>query len=41
MVMPVGGDEEQQLIVIDKDETGDTRAREVMPVRFGRLETVI
>jgi protein-L-isoaspartate(D-aspartate) O-methyltransferase len=40
MVMPVGG-EEQQLTVIDKDETGDTRAREVMPVRFSRLETVM
>jgi hypothetical protein len=31
-VMPVGG-EEQQLTVIDKDETGDTRARKVMSVR--------
>ena len=41
MVMPMGGDEEQQLTVIDKDETGDTRAREVMPVRFSRLETVM
>ena len=41
MVMPVGGDEEQQLTVIDKDETGDTRAREVIPVRFSRLETVL
>jgi protein-L-isoaspartate(D-aspartate) O-methyltransferase len=40
MVMPVGG-EEQQLTVIDKDETGDTRVREVMPVRFSRLETVM
>ena len=40
MVMPMGG-EEQQLTVIDKDETGDTRAREVMPVRFSRLETVM
>ena len=40
MVMPVGG-EEQQLTVIDKDETGDTRAREVMSVRFSRLETVM
>ena len=40
MVMPVGG-EEQQLTVIDKDETGDTRAREVIPVRFSRLETVL
>ena len=40
MVMPVGG-EEQQLTVIDKDETGGTRAREVMSVRFSRLETVM
>ena len=40
MVMPMGG-EEQQLTVIDKDETGDTRARKVMPVRFSRLETVM
>jgi protein-L-isoaspartate(D-aspartate) O-methyltransferase len=41
MVLPLGGDEEQQLTVIDKNETGDTRAREVIPVRFSRLETVM
>jgi protein-L-isoaspartate(D-aspartate) O-methyltransferase len=40
MVMPVGG-EEQQLTVIDKDETGDTFAWEVIPVQFSRLETVM
>jgi protein-L-isoaspartate(D-aspartate) O-methyltransferase len=40
-VLPVGGDEEQQLTVIDKDAAGGTQAWEVILVRFSRLETVI
>ena len=29
------------LTVIDKDAAGQLEARELIPVRFGRLETVI
>jgi len=41
LVMPLGGKEVQQLAVVDKrlDESLDTR--EVMPVRFTQLETVV
>ena len=38
MVIPIGGQEIQQLSVIDKLESGEIRAREVMPVRFTELE---
>ena len=41
LVLPVGADEEQRLTVIDKDAAGQTQARAVIPVRFGRLETVL
>ncbi len=41
MVMPLGGADAQQLTVIDKDEAGRAIGREIMPVRFGRLETVL
>ena len=41
MVMPLGGIEVQQLTAIDIDEAGDTHTREVMPVRFSLLETVL
>jgi protein-L-isoaspartate(D-aspartate) O-methyltransferase len=41
MVVPVGGDEEQQLAVVDRDGSGAASVREVLPVRFGRLETVV
>jgi protein-L-isoaspartate(D-aspartate) O-methyltransferase len=41
MVMPLGEAEAQQLTVIDKDTTGDTRIWEVIPVQFGLLETVV
>jgi protein-L-isoaspartate(D-aspartate) O-methyltransferase len=41
LVLPLGGDEAQQLTVIDKDAAGDIHAREVIPVRFSRLETVL
>ena len=38
MVIPIGGQEIQQLSVIDKLESGEIRTREVMPVRFTELE---
>jgi protein-L-isoaspartate(D-aspartate) O-methyltransferase len=38
MVIPIGGQEVQQLSVIEKDEGGGIRTREVMPVRFTELE---
>ena len=41
LVLPVGPDEEQRLTVIDKDAAGQTHARELIPVRFSRLETVL
>ena len=41
MVLPTGLPEDQKLTVVDKDETGRTRLRELMPVRFSKLETVL
>ena len=41
LVMPLGPGEAQVLTAIDKDADGRTRARESIPVRFGRLETVL
>ena len=41
LVMPLGGDEIQQLSVIDKPADGDAETREIMPVRFTQLEVVI
>ena len=40
MVLPTGPAEEQKLTVVEKDETGRTRLRALMSVRFGLLETV-
>ena len=40
MVLPAGLPESQQLMVVDKDDAGRTRTREVMGVRFTPLETV-
>jgi protein-L-isoaspartate(D-aspartate) O-methyltransferase len=40
LVMPVGPDEAQILTVIDKDAADQTTVRELIPVRFSRLETV-
>ena len=40
MVIPVGGDEVQQLSVTERDSNGDLATRTVMPVKFTRLETV-
>jgi protein-L-isoaspartate(D-aspartate) O-methyltransferase len=41
LVLPVGPDEGQRLTVIDKHAAGDTHIRELIPVRFSRLETAI
>lgn len=41
MVLPTGLPEDQKLTVVDKDLSGRTRVRELMPVRFSRLETVL
>jgi protein-L-isoaspartate(D-aspartate) O-methyltransferase len=40
MVLPIGPEGEvQQLAVVEKGEFGQTRVKEVMPVRFTQLET--
>jgi protein-L-isoaspartate(D-aspartate) O-methyltransferase len=41
LVMPLGPTEAQRLIVIDKEAVGQARIQESIPVRFGRLETVL
>src|SRR5215212_2591761 len=41
LVMPRGPDEAQHLIVMDKDASGYPTSRKSIPVRFGRLETVM
>jgi len=39
MVIPLGGEDVQALSVIEKDGAGTVSVRQVMPVRFTRLET--
>ncbi len=39
MVIPAGIEDAQQLMVVDKDESGKTTIREVLPVRFSELQT--
>jgi protein-L-isoaspartate(D-aspartate) O-methyltransferase len=42
LVLPLGPAEGQRLTVVNKDaEDGDVRVRELIPVLFSRLETVI
>jgi len=41
LVLPLGPADAQLLTVIDKDAVGQTRTRELIPVRFSLLETVI
>ncbi len=41
MVLPMGADEAQVLTVVYKDAEGGLRLRDVLPVRFTRLETVL
>jgi protein-L-isoaspartate(D-aspartate) O-methyltransferase len=38
MVIPLGGSDIQQLTVLTRDASGETSAREIMPVRFTQLE---
>jgi protein-L-isoaspartate(D-aspartate) O-methyltransferase len=40
LVMPLGPEEMQRLTVVEKDGNGQTRVQELLPVRFGRLETI-
>ena len=40
MVLPLGGEEAQILTVVDKDAAGQVKRREILPVRFSRLETM-
>ena len=40
MVLPLGGEEAQALTVLDKDDRGRLSRRQLLPVRFGRLETM-
>ncbi|MFL5283302.1 MAG: protein-L-isoaspartate(D-aspartate) O-methyltransferase [Rhodopila sp.] len=41
LVLPLGPADAQYLTVIDKDAVGRTRTRDLIPVRFSLLETVI
>ena len=41
LVMPLGGKEVQQLAAVEKRLDGSLAVREVMPVRFTQLETVL
>jgi protein-L-isoaspartate(D-aspartate) O-methyltransferase len=41
MVMPLGPEESQKLTLIEKQADGETSMREVIPVRFTRLETAV
>ena len=41
LVLPVGPGDAQRLTVVDKGADGRTRVREVIPVLFSRLETVL
>jgi protein-L-isoaspartate(D-aspartate) O-methyltransferase len=41
VVLPLGPDEAQWLTVVDKGTDGQTSARELIPVRFSRLETLV
>jgi protein-L-isoaspartate(D-aspartate) O-methyltransferase len=40
LVMPVGSSEAQMLAVFEKDPAGAVARRDVLPVRFGQLETI-
>ena len=41
IVLPLGGEDVQQLSVVTKETDGDISTREIMPVRFTRLETTV
>jgi protein-L-isoaspartate(D-aspartate) O-methyltransferase len=41
IVIPLGGQDVQQLSVVEKNGSGDTETREIMPVRFTQLELAV
>ena len=41
LVLPLGPEEEQRLAAVDKDAAGQVHVRELIPVRFTSLETVL
>ena len=41
MVIPIGGEDIQQLSVVEKDAVGEVKTREIMPVRFTKLEVAV
>jgi protein-L-isoaspartate(D-aspartate) O-methyltransferase len=41
MVLPMGVDDEKVLTVVHRNADGDVCVREIIPMRFTRLETVI
>jgi protein-L-isoaspartate(D-aspartate) O-methyltransferase len=41
IVLPLDPDEAQWLTVVDKGADGQTGVRQLIPVRFSRLETVV
>ena len=41
IVIPLGGDEVQQLSVLEKDASGAVQTRTIMPVRFTKLEETV
>jgi protein-L-isoaspartate(D-aspartate) O-methyltransferase len=41
MVIPLGGEDVQQLSVVEKSASGEVETREIMPVRFTQLEVVL
>ncbi|PVE21279.1 protein-L-isoaspartate O-methyltransferase [Microvirga sp. KLBC 81] len=41
LVMPLGPEEMQRLTVVEKDANDRTKAQELLPVRFSRLETIM
>ena len=40
MVLPLGGEEAQALTLLEKGDRDRLSRRQVLPVRFGRLETM-
>ena len=40
MVLPLGGEEAQALTLLEKDDRGRIARRQLLPVRFSRLETM-
>jgi protein-L-isoaspartate(D-aspartate) O-methyltransferase len=41
IVIPLGGTEIQQLSLVEKNASGETETREIMPVRFTQLELAV